>query len=120
MPPPWSSRPRHRSLGHRCASRSGIPRGGPGPWPSASAIGAPDANGVRNSGSTRSSQTTLLLLAFLAEDELARIADPLALVRLRRPELPDLGRNLPDLLLVDAGHDDLGRPRALHLDALWN
>src|SRR5262249_47042564 len=52
-----------------------------------------------------------LLLAFLAEDVLVRIPDALALVRLGRPEVADLGRHLPDLLLVDAGDDDLGRPR---------
>src|SRR5579871_4628617 len=50
-----------------------------------------------------------LLLALLAEDELARKLDALALVRLRRPVAADLGGNLADLLLVDAGHDDLGR-----------
>src|SRR6185437_3827816 len=47
------------------------------------------------------------LLAFLAEDELARIAHALALVRLWRPEPSDLSRDLADLLLVDAGHHDL-------------
>src|ERR1700745_760850 len=62
----------------------------------------------------------LLLLAFLAEDELARIAHALALVRLRRPEFPDLGRDLADLLLIDARHQDLGGLRTLHLDSLRN
>src|SRR5215470_241267 len=63
---------------------------------------------------------SLLLLAFLAQDELASIADALALVRLGRPELPDLGRDLTDLLLVDSGDHDLGRLGTYHLDTLGN
>src|SRR5215471_9462170 len=64
-------------------------------------------------GSSRS-----FLLAFLAEDVLARVFDALALVRLRRSERADLGRDLPDLLLVDSGHHDLGRTRRRDRDAL--
>src|SRR5262245_27445708 len=60
----------------------------------------------------------LLLLAFLAEDELARIFDAFALVGLRRPELPDLRGNLANLLLVDARNHDLRRLRADDLDTL--
>src|SRR5262249_30666018 len=58
------------------------------------------------------------LLAFLAEDVLACVFDALALVGLRRPERADLGRDLPDLLLVDSGHYDLGRSRRRDCDAL--
>src|SRR5512143_3324767 len=60
----------------------------------------------------------LLLLTFLAVDVLTRVFHALALIGLRRPELPDLGRDLPDLLFVDAGDHDLGRLRAHDLDAL--
>src|SRR5262249_2409006 len=52
-----------------------------------------------------------LLLAFLAEDVFARIFDALALVGLGRPEVADFRGDLPDLLLVDTGDDDLGRFR---------
>src|SRR5690606_2226102 len=62
----------------------------------------------------------LLLLAFLAENELARIFDAFALIRLRRPEPPDLRGHLPHLLLVDAGDDDFRRLRAGDLNALRN
>src|ERR1041384_8160509 len=51
------------------------------------------------------------LLAFLTEDVLARVLDALALVGLGRTEGADLGRDLPDLLLVHPGHHDLGRFR---------
>src|SRR3990170_6848003 len=54
-------------------------------------------------------QLPLLLLAFLAEDELARVPHALALVRLRLAERADLGGDLPDLLLVGAGDHNLGR-----------
>src|SRR5947209_19125347 len=60
------------------------------------------------------------LLAFLAEDVLARVLDSLALVRLGRPERADLGRDLPDLLPVDAADHDLGRARRHDRDALRN
>src|SRR4051794_19603290 len=59
----------------------------------------------------------LLLLAFLAEDELAGVFHALALVGLGAAILADLGGDLPDLLLVDASHDDLRRPRRGHRDA---
>src|SRR5262245_5988414 len=58
-----------------------------------------------------------LLLAFLAEDVFAGVPDALALVWLGRPEVANLGRHLADLLLVDAGHHDLGRPRCRDRDA---
>src|SRR4249919_853691 len=51
----------------------------------------------------------LLLLPFLAEDVLVRVFHALAFVGLGRAETPDFGGNVPDLLLVDAGHHDLGR-----------
>src|SRR5437764_13805152 len=57
------------------------------------------------------SSSRSLLLAFLAEDVLARVFDALAFVRLRRPEAADLGRDLSHLLAIDAADDDLGRPR---------
>src|SRR5262249_5664122 len=50
-----------------------------------------------------------LLLAFLAEDVLARILHALALVGLGLAERPDLGRHVPDLLVVDAADHNLGR-----------
>src|SRR5215207_4120357 len=53
----------------------------------------------------------LLLLAFLAEDELVRILHALALVGLGAAEVADLGGGLADLLLLDAGDDHLGRLR---------
>src|SRR5215207_4321491 len=59
----------------------------------------------------------LLLLAFLAEDELVRILHALALVGLRAAEVADLGGGLADLLLVDAGDDDLRRLRGRDRDA---
>src|SRR6185295_11619016 len=57
-------------------------------------------------------------LPHLAGDVLAAVADSLALVRLRRAALADVGGDLADELLVDAPHDDLGRLRHLELDAL--
>src|SRR5215831_16725752 len=52
-------------------------------------------------------------LANLSADELALVADALALVGLRRAHLPDLGSRLPHDLLVGALDDDLGRRRDL-------
>ncbi len=46
----------------------------------------------------------LLLFPFLAEDVLVDVFHALALVRFRRTESADLGRDVTDLLLVDAGH----------------
>src|SRR3569623_562722 len=63
-------------------------------------------------------QARLLLLPFLAEDVLAGVLHALALVRFRTAEAADLGRDLADLLLVDAGDDDLGRLRRRDRDAL--
>src|SRR3984893_6078729 len=62
----------------------------------------------------------LLLLALLAEDELARVFDALALVGFGRPVIADIGRDLADLLLVDGRHHDLGRLRGHDRDALGN
>src|SRR5215207_5351995 len=50
----------------------------------------------------------LLLLAFLAQDRLVRVADALALVGLGLAEAPDLGRNLADPLPVGAADRDRG------------
>src|SRR5512145_716120 len=60
----------------------------------------------------------LLLLAFLASDELARVLYPFALIGLWRPERPDFGGDLTHLLLVDARDHDLGRLRACDLNTL--
>src|ERR1700757_2595731 len=49
------------------------------------------------------------LLAFLAEDVFARVLDALALVGFGLAESADFGGDVADLLLVDAGDDDLGR-----------
>src|SRR6195256_1765506 len=49
-----------------------------------------------------------LLLAFLAEDVFARVFHALALVWLRLAEGTDFCGDVPDLLAVDAGDDDLG------------
>src|SRR5581483_7024791 len=57
-------------------------------------------------------------LADLPADELALVADALALVRLGRANLADLRRGLADDLLVDAADDDLRRHRHLERDAL--
>src|SRR5262245_12656037 len=64
----------------------------------------------------------LLLLAFLAVDVLALIADALALIGLGRARGANIGGDLTDLLLVDAGHRDdfLLGARYLHLDARWD
>src|SRR6201996_9545009 len=47
-----------------------------------------------------------------------RVADALALLRLRRASLADIRRDLADELLVDATNDDLGRLRHLEIDSL--
>src|ERR1700737_639553 len=64
------------------------------------------------------SSSRSFFLAFLAEDVLACVPDALALIGLGRPEPADLGRDLSDLLPVDPGHHDLGRPRCHDRDAL--
>src|SRR5258708_36227455 len=56
-------------------------------------------------------------LAYLPADVLALIADALALVGLRRPNLANLGSGLTDLLLVGALDDDLRRRGNLKGDA---
>src|SRR3954449_6727957 len=59
----------------------------------------------------------LLLLAFFAEDILAAILDALALVRLRLAPAANLGGDLSDLLLVDAGDLDRVLVGSLDVDA---
>src|SRR5207302_3231560 len=54
----------------------------------------------------------------LSPDVFALVADALALVRLGRAHLADLGGSLADHLLVDAAHDNLRRHRHLEADAL--
>src|SRR5947207_6716466 len=56
-------------------------------------------------------------LADLAAAGLALVPDALPLVRLGRTDGPDLGGHLPDGLLVDAAHADLGRRGDLEGDA---
>src|SRR5208282_5309793 len=73
---------------------------------------------ARSCHSACSSAAPLLLLAFLAEDALGGIFDALALVRLGRPVVADLGGDLPDLLAVDAADHDLDRARRRDRDAL--
>src|ERR1700735_3482122 len=51
----------------------------------------------------------LLLLAFLAEDELAGIFHALPLIRFRAAEAADLWGDPADFPVVDAGHGGLGR-----------
>src|SRR5688572_13520145 len=60
----------------------------------------------------------LLLLAFLADDLLTSVTNALALVRLGTAIFADLGSNLADLLLVDAGHGDFRRLRHGDRDVL--
>src|SRR6516164_4936631 len=49
------------------------------------------------------------LLAFFAEDVFARVLDALAFIGFGLAESADFGSDVADLLLVDAGDDDLGR-----------
>src|SRR5262249_49972932 len=49
------------------------------------------------------------LLAFFAEDVFARVLDALAFIGFGLAESADFGGDVADLLLVDAGDDDLGR-----------
>src|SRR5260370_42252917 len=51
-----------------------------------------------------------LLLAFFAEDILARVLDPLALVRLGLAEGADYGGDMANFLFIDAGDHHLGGP----------
>jgi hypothetical protein len=48
-------------------------------------------------------RSLLTRLSGLTANDLALVLDALALVRLGRPDLADLGRDLTDLLLVDSG-----------------
>src|SRR5215210_7020519 len=59
----------------------------------------------------------LASLADLAPDLLVAVADPLALVGLRRPDGPDLRRHLPDPLLIYPAHDYRRGVGHLELDA---
>src|SRR5690606_23569525 len=53
---------------------------------------------------------------FLQNDPLVRVAHALALVGLRRPEPPELGRDLADALAIDTLDDDLRLARRLDRD----
>src|ERR1700680_1801572 len=64
------------------------------------------------------SSSRSFLLAFLAEDVLACVLDPLALVRLGRSERANLGCDLSDFLAVDPGYHDLDRSRRRDRDAV--
>src|SRR4051794_21897834 len=59
-------------------------------------------------GCLRCAHGLLARLSGLAANDLALVADTLALVRLRLADLADVGGGLADLLLVDAGHDEAG------------
>src|SRR4029077_1265624 len=61
-----------------------------------------------------------LLLSFLAEDVFARVLDAFALVRLGLAEATDYRGDVPDLLAIDAGNDNLGRLGHGDRDALRN
>src|SRR4051812_2106815 len=69
----------------------------------------------RSSGSLLAAD--LAGLAGLAADLLPGVADALALVRLGLARGPDLGRDLPDQLLVDAEDGQAGRALDLEADA---
>src|SRR3954452_4996675 len=62
-------------------------------------------------------RSLLTRLSSLAADDLALVLDALALVRLRRADLPDVGGDLADQLLVDAGDRELRRPLDREADA---
>src|SRR4051794_10454717 len=59
-------------------------------------------------GCLRCAHGLLARLSGLAANDLALVADTLALVGLRLADLADVGGGLADLLLVDAGHDEAG------------
>src|SRR5438094_4719924 len=59
----------------------------------------------------------LLLLSFLAEDILVRISHALALVGFGWAVTADLGGDVADLRLIDAGHHNLGRFWRRHRNA---
>src|SRR5689334_17926583 len=102
-PPAWR-RARRRLPGHRCAWRSGTPTNVAG-CRCAPTCGGRAACAYGNR-SAFGAWPGLLLLAFLAQDVFALIANALALIRLRRACGADLRRHLPHLLLVDARHGD--------------
>src|SRR5260221_2658732 len=106
--------PRRRSPGHRCAGPSGEPKA------AACRRHGREALCGRGGGGGRKGRVSpwLLLLAFFAEDILAAVLDPLALVRLGLAPAADFGRDLADLLLVDAGDVDRILIRRLHIDAV--
>src|SRR5213593_2276128 len=60
----------------------------------------------------------LFLLAFFAEDILAAVLDALALVRLRLAPAANFGRDLANLLFVDARDLDRVLVGSLHIDAV--
>src|ERR1700749_2829632 len=62
----------------------------------------------------------LLLLAFLAEDELTSVLHALALVGLGLAEPANFGRDLADLLFVDPGHHHFGGLGRGNRDAFGN
>src|SRR6185295_4755687 len=62
----------------------------------------------------------LLLLRFFELDALVRVTNALALVRLRRSVVANVGRNLPDLLPVHALDDDFVLARRFDRDSRRN
>src|SRR5262249_20561052 len=104
---PRRSSPSHRrSPGRRCAWTSGTPRGAAVRRTCCEGRRAPDAGGARRA--VRSCPWPLLLLPFLAAHVLEVVLDALPLVGLGPPQGPDLGRHLPDPLLVGAGDLERG------------
>src|ERR1700754_1598978 len=109
-----------RRPGRRCADRCGARSGG-----EPRAHGCESGSTWRGAGGNRSCSSyysrkridRLGLLGFLQDDLLARIADALALVGLRRTERTDLRRRLTDELLVSALDQDFGLRRDFDGDA---
>src|SRR6478672_4195152 len=106
--------PHRRSPGRRCAGPSG------GRKAAACRRHAREARSERGGGGGRRGRVSpwLLLLAFFAEDVLAAVFDAFALVRLGLAPAADFGRDLADLLLVDAADLDRVLVGSLDVDAL--
>src|ERR1700741_2742268 len=100
-------RQRRRSLAHKCALTSEIPRAAGGRWARGTGAGAHAGAG----GGTEllgGAPLWLLLFAFFAAHRFMRVFDPLALVGLGRAVCPDLSRDLPDALAIGTADRDLG------------
>src|SRR5215467_12526393 len=104
-----------RTTGRRCGRWCDAPPASPRP-----ADGSCGASGTHASASMLSCRSwfALLLLRFLEDDLLVRVAHALALVGLGRAIGAHFGGHLPDELLVQPLDDDLGLRRRLDLHAL--